>query len=98
MTTRTEAEVRSQIREIVLELAPGSPEETSTDPMLVEELEYHSLALLELAFALEDEFDLPPIDEASVQTIKTARDIEDYVLSQLGKAGSGVPAEPAPAE
>lgn len=53
------------------------------DPLLVEELEYHSLALLELAFALEDEFDLQPIDEASVQSIKSASHIEDYVLRQL---------------
>ncbi|MEE3922508.1 hypothetical protein V2I01_41850 [Micromonospora sp. BRA006-A] len=51
--------------------------------LLVEDLEYHSLALLELAFALEDEFDLPPIDEQSVQNIRTAADIENHVVRQL---------------
>ncbi len=69
----------------MLELAPNPEKGASEeDVLLVEDLEYHSLALLELAFALEDEFDLPPIDEESVQNIKTARDIEDYVIRQLG--------------
>lgn len=83
MPTKTEAEVRTQIREIVLELAPNPQAATTGEVRLVEDLEYHSLALLELAFALEDEFDLPPIDEESARTIRSAQDIEDYVLRQL---------------
>jgi acyl carrier protein len=81
--TRTEQEVRAKIREIVLELAPHPQPEATGDVLLVEDLEYHSLALLELAFALEDEFDLPPIDEQSAREIRSAKDIEDYVLREL---------------
>lgn len=72
----------------MLELAPNPEKGSAEDVLLVEELEYHSLALLELAFALEDEFDLPPIDEASVQSIRTAKDIENYVLQQLATRDS----------
>lgn len=76
--------MRSRIREIVRELAPNAERPCTEDALLVEDLEYHSLALLELAFALEDEFDLPPIDEANVQNIHSVRDIEEYVVQQLG--------------
>jgi acyl carrier protein len=81
--TRTEEEVRAQIRGIILELAPNPQQATVENALLVEDLEYHSLALLELAFALEDEFDLPPIDEENARNIRSAKDIEDYVLRQL---------------
>jgi acyl carrier protein len=87
--TRTGTEVRTQIREIVLELAPNPQPDAPGDVRLVEDLEYHSLALLELAFALEDEFDLPPIDEESVRDIRSAQDIEDYVLRQLADKRAG---------
>ncbi len=71
------------MRELVLELAPNPEKGDQDEVLLVEDLEYHSLALLELAFALEDEFDLPPIDEQSVQNIRTAADIENHVVRQL---------------
>lgn len=71
------------MRELVLELAPNPEKGAADEVLLVEDLEYHSLALLELAFALEDEFDLPPIDEQSVQNIRTAGDIGNHVVRQL---------------
>jgi acyl carrier protein len=80
---RREEDVRTLIRQIVRELAPnpeGSPKE---DANLIEELEYHSLALLELAFTLEDEFDLPPIDEETARKIVTVRNVEDHVVDGL---------------
>nr|WP_228531831.1 acyl carrier protein [Micromonospora sp. ANENR4] len=64
-------------------MAPNPEKGDQDEVLLVEDLEYHSLALLELAFALEDEFDLPPIDEQSVQNIRTAADIENHVVRQL---------------
>jgi acyl carrier protein len=81
--TRTQQEVRAQLRDIVLDLAPNPQPDVPDDALLVEDLEYHSLALLELAFALEDEFDLPPIDEESARNIRSIKDIEDYVLQQI---------------
>ncbi len=83
MAIPNEEQTRARVRELVLELAPNPDKGAGEDVLLVEDLEYHSLALLELAFALEDEFDLPPIDEASVQNIRTARDIADHVVQQV---------------
>jgi acyl carrier protein len=50
---------------------------------LVEDLEYHSLALIELSFTLEDEFDLNNIDESVARRITTVGDIEEYVVSEV---------------
>jgi acyl carrier protein len=81
---RTEADIRSSVSAIVLELAPN-PEggEGVADPRLIEDLGFHSLALLELAFTLEDEFELPPIDEASAQKIVSVDKVSEHVLSIL---------------
>ena len=49
----------------------------------MEDLEYHSLSLLELSFTLEDEFDLPPVDHEQVQYVTTVEEVEDLVLSLL---------------
>jgi acyl carrier protein len=81
--TLTNEEVRSVVRGIIFEIAPNPGRSPAGEVLLVEDLEYHSLALLELAFALEDEFDLPPIDEESVLTIRSAQDLEDYVVLQV---------------
>ncbi|MFI7303922.1 acyl carrier protein [Micromonospora aurantiaca] len=83
MPIPNEQQTRKRVRELVLELAPNPEKGDQDEVLLVEDLEYHSLALLELAFALEDEFDLPPIDEQSVQNIRTAADIENHVVRQL---------------
>lgn len=92
MQTRTESEVRARILEIALELAPRPGAEATSEALLVDHLEYHSLALLELAFALEDEFDIEPIDEASARNIRTVEDIANYVLGQLANVGDQSPA------
>jgi acyl carrier protein len=80
---RSEEEVRSLIRGIVAELAPNPGAAPSGDADLVDDLEYHSVALVELAFTLEDEFDLLPIDEATARTIRTVGDIENHVVAEL---------------
>jgi acyl carrier protein len=78
-----EERVRRLIRDLILELAPNPENVALEDPRLLDDLEYHSLALLELAFTLEDEFDLEPIDAETAQTIRTSKDVEDYVVEKL---------------
>ncbi len=83
-TELVDQETRARVRSIIIELAPnpdGARQDTTT--RLVEDLEYHSLALLELGFTLEDEFNLPPIDQEQVQHITTVEEVEDLVLSLL---------------
>ena len=76
-----EQEVRATVRSIVLRHAP----EPGGDPAgsLIEDLAYHSLALLELAFAVEEAFGLPPMDVQTARAIQTSADLEAYVLREL---------------
>jgi acyl carrier protein len=82
---RSEQEVRDTIRAIVLELAPNQDGLTGDDARLAEDLEYHSLALLELAFTLEDQFDLLPIDEETARRIESLKDVQDHVVRELSE-------------
>ena len=76
-------EIRARVRSIILELAPNPGGARAGATRLAEDLEYHSLALLELGFTLEDEFDLPPVDQEQVQHITTVEEVEDLVLRLL---------------
>lgn len=81
-----DVDVRARVRAIIVQVAPN-PDGVQTGPtQLVEDLAYHSLALLELGFTLEDEFDLPPLDQAQVQHITTVEEVEDLVLQLLQSA------------
>ena len=83
-TTVDEQSVRTVIRQLILELAPNqSVTALQPDFRLVEDLEYHSLALMELAFTLEDEFGLEPINEQDALKIVSAGDVEQYVIDEL---------------
>jgi acyl carrier protein len=84
--TGDEYATRTTIRQIILELAPAeSVAELKPDHRLVEDLQYHSLALMEMAFTLEDEFGLDPITEEEAQKITTAGDVEEYVMAELSR-------------
>ena len=80
---RSEDDIRDTIRLIVMELAPEQDTTQGDDARLQDDLGYHSLALMELAFTLEDEFDLLPVDEATGRAIQTIRDIQEHVLAEL---------------
>lgn len=85
-----DGDVRSKVQSIIVELAPKPGGASEGETLLVEDLEYHSLALLELGFTLEDEFDLPPVDQEAVQHITTVAQVEDLVIALL--AGEEAPA------
>jgi acyl carrier protein len=79
-----EESIRKTVRQLILELAPNqSIGELASEQRLVEDLQYHSLALLEMAFTLEDELGLEPIKEDDAQKIKTVGEIEQYVINEL---------------
>lgn len=87
VAVRTETEVRELVRGIVLELAPSPPESAELDARLGEDLGYQSLALTELAFTLEDAFDLAPIDEPTARKITTLGAVIDHVVAELAGRG-----------
>jgi acyl carrier protein len=80
----TAEEVRETVLGIIKQLSPA-PEgfDAAKDMHLVNDLGFHSLALLELAFAVEDDFDLPPLDEATGRGIQTTEQVLEYVIGQL---------------
>jgi acyl carrier protein len=82
-TEKADTDVRAKVRSIILQVAPSPDGAQESGTQLVEDLEYHSLALLELGFTLEDEFDLPPLDQSQVQDIRTVEEVEDLVLQLL---------------
>jgi acyl carrier protein len=82
---RTEEQIRESVLTIVVDMAPNSEGAKGPDTRLVEDLGYHSLALLELAFALEDEFDLEPIDEETARKITTIGAVQDAVIERIGR-------------
>jgi acyl carrier protein len=84
---RSESEVREVVDEIVRELAPNPKGGDSSAAQLVDALEYTSLALLELAFTLEDEFELAPIDEETARGIRTVADVQEHVIKGLRGEG-----------
>ena len=83
MAARDEDAARDKVRQLVLATAPSGPETGEADPDLINDLAYHSLALLELVFLLEDEFQLPPVDQETAKGIRRLSDVEAYVLTQL---------------
>lgn len=83
----SDAELRTAVQEVIVELAPTKGQQVDDDSRLIEDLGYHSLALLELAFSLEDEFDLTPIDEQTAQTITTVRSVVDHVVTEVRARG-----------
>lgn len=85
MNSNMENQVRQTVRTLVVKLAPTQPAEGASAEKLVDDLGYHSLALMELAFAIEDEFHLPPIDQNSAQNITTVTQLADHVLAELAK-------------
>jgi acyl carrier protein len=75
----TDAEIAEQVRKVVAALAPNGQAPVTPQARLVEELGFHSLALLELAVELEEMFKLPPLDATVARGIGTVRDASELV-------------------
>jgi len=78
-------EITKKVKELIAELCPAEIKDMDDSSHLTDELGYHSLALVELAFSLEDMFDLEPIDQAVAKNINTVGDIINYVTEKVEK-------------
>ena len=88
-TTHSEASVKVLIRELVLELAPNTAiTEIKDEHKFIDDLNFHSLALMELAFTLEDELGLDAVEEQKLVDIVTIADIDKHVISELTAKGN----------
>ncbi|HEV7805578.1 MAG TPA: phosphopantetheine-binding protein [Solirubrobacteraceae bacterium] len=77
------ADLRERVLSVVADMAPLRGAPVGSGSTLRESLGYDSLALLELAAALEDEFGLPPSAELDAEDAETVADIEQIVLQKL---------------
>ena len=80
--------LRACVREVVLRLAPDRPEAADSDRLLREDLGYDSLALAELAFALEEIFRLPPLPGEETADINSVGDVEALVTGLAERGGT----------
>ncbi|WP_117210551.1 acyl carrier protein [Allorhizocola rhizosphaerae] len=74
-----DTEVGQRVRQVVEALAPMQDQSADDSARLVEDLGYHSLLLLELAFTVEEEFGLEPLDESRAGSIVVVGDLVAYV-------------------
>jgi acyl carrier protein len=70
---------RERARAIVLDMAPFADAEASGATLLVEDLGYDSLGLIELATVIERELELEPISNADTGEVTTILDVEELV-------------------
>ena len=80
----TEAAVRERVRAVAGEMAPLKGTAVEGSSRLQMDLGYDSLGLLELAQALEHEFELPPVLEQDAEGIETVADVERVIIGMLG--------------
>jgi acyl carrier protein len=80
MDIADENTVREKVREILLRAAPRQMDMLSRESNLVADLAYHSLAIMEAIFALEEEIGVEFADYGEAGEITTVGDVEDYVL------------------
>jgi len=73
-----------RVRELVGAMSPLGSREVSSSDRVVDDLGYDSVALLELALALEVEFDLQAIGEDQAVDLLTVGDIE-HLVDQLAR-------------
>lgn len=86
--TETEsAEVREKVHEILIRYSADQTLSVTRDTALVNDLGYHSLAMLEAIFALEDELEIEIVDDSSAGSIATVGDVEDRIVAILEEAG-----------
>jgi acyl carrier protein len=87
--TAAQTEIGTRVREVVGSLVPGGAREVQSSDRLTD-LGFDSLATLELALALETEFDLQEVPEGQAVEMATVADIETLVLAMAGApAASG---------
>lgn len=86
--TETESDaVREKIHVILVRYSADQTLSVNRETALVNDLGYHSLAMLEAIFALEDELEIEIIDDSTANSITTVGDVEDRIVAIMEEAG-----------
>lgn len=86
MATEDADAVRETVRETLLKFAPAKPETLTKETKLVADMAYHSLAIMEVIFTLEEKLEVELVDDGTTGQITTVGDVEDYVLKVMAQA------------
>jgi acyl carrier protein len=94
--TDTEALIRLDlvpvvVCQVVRLVAPDRPAQVGIDQELVTDLGFHSLALAELGFTLEDLFGLDAITPERAMAMSRVGDIVDLITDALGAGTARLP-------
>jgi len=94
--TQTYPTIRAQavpdlVRTVVLLVAPHKPERLDGSEQLINELAFHSLVLAELAFTLEDLFQLEALAPEQAMGLETVDDIVALVVGALEDGTATLP-------
>jgi acyl carrier protein len=76
--------VVAEVFELLRQMAPTPLEDRSdlTDMHLIHDLGYHSVALVELSYALEDVFELDAFTIDEVEHVQTAGQLAEFVAGR----------------
>ncbi|GAA2083744.1 hypothetical protein GCM10009801_44390 [Streptomyces albiaxialis] len=83
----TAAALRGLARDVVVRLAPERVADAGARFELRDDLGYDSLALAELAFALEEVFQLPPLPGEETAGISSVGDVEELIAGLAERTG-----------
>ena len=90
-TALTTAQVPAVVRQVVRLVAPQPPAEVGDAHQLIGDLGFHSLALAELAFTLEDLFGLDAITPERAMTLATVGDIAGLIDEAIAEGAARLP-------
>jgi len=83
-------DLRRRIEELVHACAPVRCEERRLDLMLVEDLGYTSLALMDTLLEIELEFQIEPLPEDELIGFRTVGDVVDAIAARAGSGETGM--------
>jgi len=73
----------TRLYELVAEIAPCRTA-VRANSRFVEDLGFDSVSLLELLVAIENEFRIPPLQEADTRTLRTVGELEELLVGKWG--------------
>lgn len=84
--------VPAVVHQVIRLVAPQAPQHLQSDHQLIGDLGFHSLALAELGFTLEDLFRLDSITPERAMALRTVEDIVDLIQNALAQDAAELPA------
>jgi acyl carrier protein len=77
--------IAAEVRQLAATMAPRRVDEVTDGQRLADDLDFDSLALIELAVALEKRFELPPISDEDAMDVVTVGDLVALVSQAVGR-------------